>query len=78
MNSGFLGIATNVLGQRLNQLVSARVVRKEPYQNNPVRYRYLLSERGEDLYGFIGGGLAMGQVLDTAGRSRQRIASQLR
>jgi DNA-binding HxlR family transcriptional regulator len=50
---GFLGIATNVLGQRLNQLVSARVVRKEPYQNNPVRYRYLLSERGEDLYGFI-------------------------
>ena len=49
----FLGIATNVLGQRLNQLVSARVVRKEPYQSNPVRYRYLLSDRGEDLYGFI-------------------------
>lgn len=50
---GLLGIATNVLGQRLNQLVSAEIVSKQAYQQNPLRYRYLLTERGEDLYGFV-------------------------
>ena len=48
-----LGIATNILGERLNQLVLNQVVEKLPYQQNPVRYRYLLTERGEHLYGFV-------------------------
>jgi DNA-binding HxlR family transcriptional regulator len=48
-----LGIATNILGARLNRLMEAGVLRKEPYQQNPVRYRYLLSESGEALFGFV-------------------------
>ena len=48
-----LGIATNILGERLSLLVQYQVVTKQAYQNNPVRYRYLLTERGEDLYGFV-------------------------
>lgn len=48
-----LGIATNILGERLNQLVASRVVLKQPYQQNPVRYQYLLSNRGKELYGFV-------------------------
>ncbi len=48
-----LGIATNILGDRLNQLVQSQVVVKQAYQQNPIRYHYLLTERGEDLYGFV-------------------------
>lgn len=48
-----LGIATNILGERLNLLHASGVVFKEPYQTNPIRYRYLPSERGEALFGFV-------------------------
>ncbi len=48
-----LGIATNILGERLNQLLAGKVIEKVPYQKNPVRYRYLLTKRGEALYGFV-------------------------
>lgn len=45
-----LGISRNVLSQRLNKLVEEGVLQKQPYQHNPVRYEYLLTDRGRDLW----------------------------
>ena len=45
-----LGIATNILASRLKLLVKAGVLRRVPYQKNPVRHEYRLTEKGADLY----------------------------
>lgn len=45
-----IGIATNILADRLKLLVSAGVLDKVPYQQKPVRYEYHLSQKGRDLY----------------------------
>lgn len=45
-----IGIATNILADRLKLLVNAGVLTREPYQKRPVRYRYRLTEKGADLY----------------------------
>lgn len=45
-----LGIARNVLTQRLDYLVEQGVMEKEPYQDNPVRYDYKLTEKGRSLW----------------------------
>lgn len=45
-----LGISRNVLTQRLNKLVDTGVFEKQPYQDNPVRYEYVLTDKGRDLW----------------------------
>lgn len=45
-----LGIARNVLAQRLGKLVDAQVLDKQPYQTNPPRYEYALTDKGRDLW----------------------------
>lgn len=45
-----LGIARNVLTQRLDHLVEQGIMTKEPYQANPVRYDYLLTAKGRSLW----------------------------
>lgn len=44
-----LGIARNTLASRLERLVTARILKTRPYQSNPVRYEYRLTEKGKDL-----------------------------
>jgi DNA-binding HxlR family transcriptional regulator len=44
-----LGIARNVLAQRLAYLQESGIVERVPYQNNPVRYDYRLTAKGQDL-----------------------------
>ncbi|MFE4518326.1 winged helix-turn-helix transcriptional regulator [Kitasatospora sp. NPDC056651] len=46
-----LGIPRAVLTSRLNALVAAGVLRKEPYQQAPLRHGYLLTETGLELWG---------------------------
>jgi DNA-binding HxlR family transcriptional regulator len=43
------GIAPNVLTSRLRSLEEHGVVVAEPYSQRPLRYRYELTARGEDL-----------------------------
>src|SRR3954447_19729070 len=43
------GIAPNVLTARLRSLEEHGVVVAEPYSHRPLRYRYELTARGEDL-----------------------------
>jgi DNA-binding HxlR family transcriptional regulator len=43
------GIPTNILAERLRRMEEAGLVATEPYQENPVRYRYALTKKGRDL-----------------------------
>ncbi|MFL5846169.1 MAG: winged helix-turn-helix transcriptional regulator [Solirubrobacteraceae bacterium] len=45
-----LGIARNVLRDRLNLLVDADILEKRPYQERPPRFDYRLTEKGIDLW----------------------------
>ncbi|WP_405495190.1 winged helix-turn-helix transcriptional regulator [Nocardia sp. NBC_00511] len=48
-----LGIARNVLTQRLEHLVDQGILEKAPYQDNPVRYDYLLTDKGRSLWQIV-------------------------
>jgi DNA-binding HxlR family transcriptional regulator len=45
-----LGISRNILTDRLDNLVEHGVLERQPYQENPVRYDYTLTEKGQDLW----------------------------
>jgi len=42
-------IPSNILAERLKRLESTDIIRKSAYQQKPVRYAYLLTEKGKDL-----------------------------
>lgn len=44
-----LGISRNLLTDRLAVLVTGGVVDRQPYQDHPVRHRYVLTEAGREL-----------------------------
>lgn len=45
-----LGIARNVLSDRLNRLVDEGILERRAYQEGPERYEYRLTEKGLDLW----------------------------
>jgi DNA-binding HxlR family transcriptional regulator len=45
-----LGIARNMLTERLNRLVDHDIVERRRYQDRPERYEYHLTEKGRDLF----------------------------
>ncbi len=45
-----LGVARNVLSERLGRLTDEGILERSPYQDNPVRYEYRLTEKGLDLW----------------------------
>lgn len=48
-----LGIARNVLNDRLRALVETGILERVPYQERPPRFEYRLTERGRDLWPVI-------------------------
>ena len=46
-----LGIASNILTDRLNRLVAEGIFDRRKYQDLPERFEYRLTEKGRDLYG---------------------------
>lgn len=48
-----LGVARNVLTDRLNKLVDKGVLERRRYEDRPPRYEYRLTERGRDLVGVV-------------------------
>ena len=48
-----LGIARNTLADRLRRLVDEELLEKVAYQSEPVRYDYVLTEKGRDFYGVL-------------------------
>lgn len=55
-----LGLARNVLTARLERLVEAGILAREPYQEHPVRYDYVLTEKGRDLFPILAALVAWG------------------
>jgi DNA-binding HxlR family transcriptional regulator len=55
-----LGIASNVLAARLDDLERHGVVVRRQYQSAPVRHEYVLTEKGRDLYPVMATLLAWG------------------
>jgi DNA-binding HxlR family transcriptional regulator len=45
-----LGIARNILSDRLGKLVDKGILERRQYQDRPARYEYRLTEKGIDLY----------------------------
>jgi len=45
-----LGIARNVLQQRLERLIEQKVMERVPYNEHPPRYDYRLTTKGRDLW----------------------------
>ena len=48
-----LGVARNVLTDRLNKLVDKGVLERRRYEDRPPRYEYRLTDRGRDLVGVV-------------------------
>jgi DNA-binding HxlR family transcriptional regulator len=44
-----IGIADNILSARLELLVREGILERKAYQEHPLRYEYLLTEKGRDL-----------------------------
>lgn len=55
-----LGIARNVLTDRLGRLVEENILERRLYQSRPDRYEYRLTDKGRDLYPVIIGLLRWG------------------
>lgn len=48
-----LGIARNTLADRLRRLVDEGLLEKQAYQSEPVRYDYVLTDKGRDFFGVL-------------------------
>ncbi|MEW2504087.1 helix-turn-helix domain-containing protein [Amycolatopsis sp. NPDC047767] len=48
-----LGIARNTLADRLRRLVDEGLLEKVAYQTEPVRYDYVLTDKGKDFFGVL-------------------------
>ena len=48
-----LGIARNTLADRLHRLVGEGLLEKQPYQREPTRYDYVLTDKGRDFFGVL-------------------------
>ena len=69
-----LGIARNVLTDRLERLVGAGLLETRPYQDRPPRHEYLLTEQGKDLFDVMMTLWSYGERwLPPAGEDRQRV-----
>src|ERR1700752_4362398 len=55
-----LGIASNILAARLDELERNGVVERRQYQSAPARHEYVLTEKGRDLYPIVATLLAWG------------------
>ena len=43
------GVTTNILADRLKKLEETGLILKEAYQDNPIRYEYVLTDKGRAL-----------------------------
>jgi DNA-binding HxlR family transcriptional regulator len=57
---GDLGIARNILSDRLTTLVEHGVVDRVQYQEHPARFEYVLTDKGRDLFPVIAALMAWG------------------
>ena len=68
-----LGVARNVLTARLTRLVEEDVLEKRPYQTNPERYEYFLTQKGLDLWPVLMAYLGWGDKYCEPEKGRPRL-----
>ena len=66
-----LGVARNVLTDRLDRLVEEGVLERVRYQERPERFEYRLTEKGRDLWPVIDRAAAVGRPPLRAARARR-------
>ena len=72
-----LGIARNVLADRLSKLVADGMLERVRYRTDPDWYEYRLTERALDLYPVIVGADALGRQAPGRRRGHHRAASSI-
>lgn len=68
-----LGIARNILTDRLSRLVLAGVFERRRYQDRPARFEYRFTEMGRDLYGSVLALMAWGDRWLDRGQGRPLV-----
>ena len=71
-----LGVARNVLTDRLNRLVDEGILRRHQYQERPARYEYRLSRKGVELWPVIVSAMKWGDRYLFDGQAPVRILHQ--
>ncbi|MEU8328799.1 helix-turn-helix domain-containing protein [Micromonospora sp. NPDC048839] len=69
-----LGMARNVLAQRLNTLVEAGIFERVPYKYRPLRHEYRLTPRGRELAPVLMALMQWGDKHSTGGRQPERVS----
>jgi len=69
-----LGIASNVLADRLATLTKRGVVERRRYQANPARFEYILTEKGRDILPALAALLRWGRQVGVRGQRGTRPA----
>lgn len=59
---GVENIPSNILASRLKMLLENKLIRKTPYQSNPLRYEYFLTDAGEGLLPIVKAMMEWGDV----------------
>lgn len=68
-----LGVARNVLTDRLGRLVEEGILRREQYQERPARYEYRLTRKGVDLWPVVMSAMQWGDHYLYDGESPVRV-----
>lgn len=71
------GVPTNILADRLARLEQAGVVTSAPYQQNPPRYAYRLTSKGEGLRPVLAALAGWGQRHVAGARANPAVAAAL-
>ena len=70
---GVEGIPSNILASRLKMLLENKLIRRTPYQNNPLRYEYFLTDAGEGLLPVVKAMAKWGEVHVAGSRMARRL-----
>ena len=71
-----LGIARNILSDRLGTLVEHGIVERVKYQDHPERFEYMLTDKGRDLFPVIAALMAWGDRWESPQGAPMRLQHQ--
>jgi DNA-binding HxlR family transcriptional regulator len=74
---GDLGIARNILSDRLGTLVEHGIVDRVKYQDHPERFEYRLTDKGRDLFPVIAALMTWGRQVGGPDRSADRARARV-
>ena len=73
LQQGVESIPSNILASRLKKLLENGLIHRIPYQNNPLRYEYFLTESGQGLLPVVKEMAKWGEVHVAGSRMPRRL-----